>query len=331
MRYFVTGATGFIGGHLTSRLLDLGHEVTALVRNPEKARDLERRGVEITEGDITKKETMREGMSGADGVFHVAAWYKVGAEDPSVAEDINVKGTRNVLELMEELKIQKGVYTSTVAVFSDTGGEMVDEDYMFRGRFLSEYERTKWEAHYRVARPMMLNRGLPLVIVQPSVVYGPGDNSSTGRMLDAYLKRELPAKVKGTYWGWTHVEDIARGHVLAMERGKKGESYIIAGEKRSMIDALRIAESITGIAPPRITLTPTIVKLMSRMASIIQPIHPLPNFYHPESLRVIAGVSYLGSNRKAKSQLGYDPMGLEEGFRKYLPLRMEELGIEQGN
>ena len=274
---------------------------------------------------------MREGMNGADGVFHVAAWYKVGAEDPSVAEDINVKGTRNVLELMEELKIQKGVYTSTVAVFSDTGGKMVDEDYMFRGRFLSEYERTKWEAHYRVARPMILNRNLPLVIVQPSVVYGPGDNSSTGRMLDAYLKRELPAKVKGTYWGWTHVEDIARGHVLAMERGKKGENYIIAGEKRSMIDALRVAESITGIPPPRITLTPTIVKLMSRMASIIQPIHPLPNFYHPESLRVIAGVSYLGSNEKAKRELCYDPMGLEEGFRKYLPMRMKELGIKNGH
>jgi len=107
-------------------------------------------------------------------VFHMAAWYKVGAKDKSQAELVNVEGTRNVLEVMKELKIAKGVYTSTLAVFSDTKGRVVDETYRHHGPFLSEYDRTKWKAQVEVAEPMM-KAGLPLVIVMPGLVYGPGD------------------------------------------------------------------------------------------------------------------------------------------------------------
>src|SRR5579884_4023999 len=115
-------------------------------------------------------------MAGADGVFHIAGWYKIGTRDKSEGERINVLGTRNVLEVMRELGIPKGVYTSTLAVFSDTRGRLVDETYQYTGKHLSEYDRTKWVAHYEVAEPMIA-RGLPLVIVQPGLVYGPGDTS----------------------------------------------------------------------------------------------------------------------------------------------------------
>ena len=155
MKYFVTGATGFIGGRLTEQLINEGHEVVALCV-PRRRRSIwQQWGFTLAEGDITEKDTMRDPMRGVDGVFHMAAWYKVGVES-ELAEKINVDGTRNVLELMRELDIPKGVYTSTVGVFSDTDGVLADESYYFdptREDFLSEYERTKWQAHYEVAQP----------------------------------------------------------------------------------------------------------------------------------------------------------------------------------
>ena len=170
MRYFLTGATGFLGGELARQLAAAGHQVTALVRDPAKAEALLARaaspptspaaspggappGITLAPGDITDKDSMRAPMTGVDGVFHCAAWYKVGvtAAETATAERTNVGGTRNVLELMRELRIPKGVYTSTVAIFSDTEGREPDESYRHDGPFLSEYDRTKWRAHYEVA------------------------------------------------------------------------------------------------------------------------------------------------------------------------------------
>src|SRR5262245_41317755 len=118
-RYFVTGATGFIGGELTKQLIGRGHQVVALGRYPEKATLLTTLGVEIHAGDITERESLRRPMQGVDGVFHIAAWYKVGVTEPG-AEAINVGGTRNVLEIARDLGVPRIVYTSTVGVFGDT-------------------------------------------------------------------------------------------------------------------------------------------------------------------------------------------------------------------
>ena len=171
-RYFVTGATGFLGSELAKQLISRGHKVVALVRTPEKARVLQTLGAEIHKGDITNRQSLRAPMTGVDGVFHVAAWYKVGVVEPA-AEAINVGGTRNVLETMRELGVPRGVYTSSVAVFSDTRGLVPDEHYKFNGRHLSVYDHTKWLAHYEVALPMMA-ADLPLTIVMPGLIYGPG-------------------------------------------------------------------------------------------------------------------------------------------------------------
>jgi len=168
----VTGETGFIGGRVVRQLRDRGHDVTAVVRAPAKARDLESIGVDVREGDITNKESLRRAMAGTDGVFHIAGWYKIGTKDRIEGERINVTGTRNVLSLMKELGIPRGVYTSTLAVFSDTAGQVVDETYHHGGPWLTEYDRTKWVAHYEVAEPMIRD-GLPLMIVMPRRVEGP--------------------------------------------------------------------------------------------------------------------------------------------------------------
>src|SRR5439155_6645328 len=186
MKYFVTGATGFIGSHVARQLVEAGHQVVAVVRDPKKAGELVNMGVTVHEGDITDKESMRAPMQGVDGVFHVAAWYKIGAKDKSHAERVNVQGTRNVLELMKELGVPKGVYTSTISTNSDTHGVLADETYHHTGPHISEYDRTKWMAHYQVAKPMIADE-LPLVIVMPGLAYGPGDTSPVHSTLVKYL------------------------------------------------------------------------------------------------------------------------------------------------
>lgn len=150
MRFFVTGATGFIGGEIARQLLAAGHEVVALVREPARGRRIADTGARVAHGDMTDPTAVREAMAGADGVFHAGGWYEIGTGDRAEGWRANVEGTRCVLEAMRDLRISKGVYTSTIAVFSDTHRRLVDERYRFEGRHLTTYDRTKWVAHHEV-------------------------------------------------------------------------------------------------------------------------------------------------------------------------------------
>jgi nucleoside-diphosphate-sugar epimerase len=311
-RYFVTGATGFLGSELAKQLISRGHKVVALVRTPNKARVLRTLGAEIHQGDITDRQSLRAPMTGADGVFHVAAWYKVGVVEPA-AEAINVGGTRNVLETMKELAIAKGVYTSSVAVFSDTRGLVPDEYYRYAGPHLSVYDRTKWTAHYEVALPMMA-AGLPLAIVMPGVIYGPGDTGGLHTALVDLLKQRLPITPAVTAFCWSHVEDTARGHILAMEKGKPGETYIISGPRHTFEEAFDIASEIAKVKKPRFHPRPGMIRFAARMMDVLGRAITLPPAYQPESLRVLAGTTYFGSNEKAVRELGYTTRPLVEGL-----------------
>ncbi len=309
MKYFVTGATGFVGGVLAKKLREAGHEVNASVRSPEKAKELQALGVKLFKGDVTDKESMREAMTGVDGVYHVAGWYKVGVKDKSGGVQVNINGTRNVLELMQELKIPKGVYTSTLAINSDTKGQLVDETYHFTGEHLSEYDRTKAEAHKLADE--FIAKGLPLVIVQPGVIYGPGDTSSVRASLLDLLKGRLPMLPRQTAMSWAHVDDIVHGHILAMEKGKIGESYIICGEKYELYEAYKLAALTAGVRAP-MAAAPGLMKAMS---VLVKPFDALmPDSYTSEGLRVIAGVTYIGNNSKAKRELGYNPRPVSAGW-----------------
>jgi nucleoside-diphosphate-sugar epimerase len=326
MKYFVTGATGFIGTRVVRLLVEQGHEVTALVRRPAAARAVEALGARPHEGDVTFKEGMRDGMRGADGVFHVAGWYRIGARDSGPAEHVNVGGTQNVLELMKELEIPKGVYTSTLAVFGDTAGRAVDERFRHEGPWLSVYDRTKWRAHYKVAEPMA-RAGLPLVIVQPGVVYGPGDTSAVHALLVRYLRGKLPAVPRGATYCWSHVDDTARAHVLAMEKGTPGESYIIAGPAHTIGQVLQTAAAITGIPAPRFQAPPAMLRALAGVMNMVERVRPVPEYYTAEALRVSAGVTYLGSGKKATRAFGFSARPIEEGLRDTLRFEMERLGM----
>lgn len=326
MRYFVTGATGFIGGRVARLLAEGGHRVTALARNPTAAQELTDLGIAIHAGDITDKESMRAAMRGADGIFHIAGWYKLGARDRSAGARINVDGTRNVLELMRELEIPRGVYTSTLAINSDTRGKLADESYRYSGPHLSEYDRTKWRAHYEVAEPLIA-AGLPLVVVLPGLVYGPGDTSNARATFIQYLTRRLPLVPRRTAYSWAHVDDIALAHVRAMEGGAAGESYIIAGPTHTLADALQIAEGITGVPAPRLHAPPAAMKALARAAGVVERLAPVPENYSAELLRASAGVTYIGDNAKARRELGYSPRPLHEGLGETLHHEMRLLGM----
>src|SRR5690606_6646235 len=264
MRYFVTGGTGFIGGVLVRHLRAAGHEVVALVRDLERAAPLAALGAELAPGDVTQRGTLRAPMMGADGVFHVAAWYEVGT-DASRAAAGNGEGPRNVLETMRALEIPTGVYTSTLAVNADTKGRRVDEAYRYDGPHLSAYDETKWRAHHEVAVPL-IRQGLPLVIVMPGVVYGPGDTSQMGTVLQRIAAGERVEVPTGTAACWAHVEDVARAHVQAMERGAPGETYMINGPCHTWREAFEAVARVTG---RKLRATPLPGGLLRALAPVV--------------------------------------------------------------
>ncbi len=330
MEYFVTGATGLIGSHVVCALVDEGHDVIALTRSRTNADHLPDE-ITVVEGDVTAKETFREAMTGVDGVFHIAAWVRIGPGPRNVetARQVNVEGTRNVLELLEELSIPKGIYTSSVGIYGDPGAEPINESYRSTRPLPSVYHRTKWRAHYEVVKPMMED-GLPVVAVQPAGVFGRWANPSgpvRGAFRD-YLQGDLPAIPRGFTRPWEHAADTARSHILAMDRGDPGEEYIIArGTSHTIVDVLELAERITGVSVPR-TVNPAVLGALSRIMAVAERVVTPPEALQAERLRVLAGTNVLVDNSKAKQELGIDHRPLEEGLREYLEWEMAQMDQE---
>ncbi|HLK60221.1 MAG TPA: NAD-dependent epimerase/dehydratase family protein [Chthonomonadaceae bacterium] len=360
MRYFMTGATGFIARAVSRQLVAAGHEVVTVDKKPNRARDLMENGVEVMLGDINDKPSMRDAMRECDGVFHLAAYTRINAKSKpkterlnvevkrnlketlkelrearkqestqgkTIAERINVEGTRNVLELMKELKIAKGVFTSTMSVYSNTKRRMLQENYRYRGPWLSEYERTRWVAHFEVAEPMMREQRLPLVIVQPGTVYGPGDNSYVHTLIEMFLTKRLKSVPQKSARCWAHVEDVAAAHIAAMKKGKIGENYFLTGPAHTITYLVDQASKMTGIPAPKRQLSPGLLRFVSLLLTPVGAMMALPEDYSPEALRTMAGTTYLGANEKAKRDLDFSPRSLEEGLRETLAYEMKLLGM----
>jgi nucleoside-diphosphate-sugar epimerase len=325
-RYFVTGATGFLGGELVKQLVGRGHQVSALVRAPEKAPLLKALGVDLHTGDITDRETLRAPMQSADGAFHVAAWYKIGVRlDGLTAERTNVEGTRNVLEIARELRIPRIVYTSTVGVFGDTAGQMVDESHYAHGPFLTLYDRTKWKAHYDVAVPMMRS-GLPLIITMPGAIYGPGDTSALHTTLVQLLRGRLFITPRAVTFCWGYVEDTARGLRQAMDAGVPGETYLLTGPPHTFQEAFALAARIAGRRQPPLHPPPLVMRAAGAVAGVLER-WDLRLPYSAEALRLMAGTTWIGSSKKAQEALGFSARPLEEGLRHTIEHELRQLGM----
>jgi nucleoside-diphosphate-sugar epimerase len=319
VKVFVTGATGFIGGEVARQLRARGDEVVALVRSPEKGAKLTDLGCEPVAGDLGDEGAIRRGIEGCDAVIHAAAVYEVGipaSERPAMRE-ANVGGTERVLGAALQARVPKVVYVSTVGVFGNTHGRIVDESYEHPARdFTSAYEETKWEAHQVAKR--LIGEGLPCTIVQPGGVYGPGDTSSIGQLLDQFLAGKMPL-MPFPELGicLSHVEDIATGILLGLDKGRPGEAYVISGPATTVREAIGVVAGVTGRKAPKRAIPTPLMKAMI-------PIGPLVGkaMGQPPNLRELIssadGVTFWAGYDKAKRELGYEPRGLEQGLRDML-------------
>lgn len=329
MEYFVTGATGLVGTQLVEQLVAEGHDVVGLTRSRLNAAHLPDE-VTVVEGDITDKERLREPMTGVDGVFHVAAWFFVGPgpREAELAERINVGGTRNVLELMDELDVPKGVYTSTLGVHPGTGRVPIDESIEPDRPTFAVYYRTKWDAHYAVAKPMM-DDGLPLVVVLPGAVYGPHDKPSGSMrgIFRDYLTGDLFGIPRSMTLSFDHVADTAEAHRRAMAAGTPGEEYIVASEARPLPEVFECAESLTGIPAPRV-LPDWVFGASASVMRVVERFATPPSGFESELLAFAAGRRYDVDTTKATRDLGIEHRPLEEGLRSYLDWESDQLGLD---
>jgi dihydroflavonol-4-reductase len=319
MRAFVTGGTGFIGWQVVQKLLRKGYAVWALARSEAGASRLQAAGATVVWGDILDPESMRDVIRDSDVVYHLAAWYKLGSLDGQTAAKVNVKGTRNVLELAYELGVPKIIYTSTINVLGDTQGKVVDEDYRMQlgegHTFPNEYERTKWKAHYEVALPL-IEKGAPIIIVMPGAVYGPGDPSLVGDMMRAYTNGLLPIfPGPETQITLAHVEDVAEGHLLAAEKGRIGESYLLTGPGLNFREMAEMWAKTSGRSAPLAYVPAAYIRPLASLVGEAQKVLPLPPMLSQDGVNFM-GVTLLGSSEKARRDLGWQTRPLEVGLRE---------------
>lgn len=313
MKAFVTGGSGFIGQRVVQKLVGRGYDVHALARSQQSADILTALGATAVPGDITDTASMRSGMEGSDVVFHIAGWYEIGAPNGSQAEGINVGGTRRVLRLANELNIPKIIYTSTVMVFGDTGGQLVDETYYNAEPFLTEYGRTKWLAHYKVAQPL-IEKGVPIIIVQPGGVYGPGDASMIAQMMRMFY-RGMPILVgPDTVLTYAHVDDIAEGHILAAEKGQIGESYVLAGPAIPLGEMIDFWGHLLGKRSPAVRISGRYLRPFAPLSEFFYNLIPdTPPLFSGEAVGSL-GVTYMARADKARNELGWKTRPLQTGM-----------------
>ena len=317
MKVFVTGGTGFIGGHVVRQLRERGDEVIAWVRNPEKGAELAALGAELRTGDLSDRAALAAGMEGCDAVIHGAAVYEVGipkSQRPAMYE-ANVVGTENALGAALDAGIGKVVYVSTVGAFGNTNGNVVDESYEHPGKsFTSYYEETKYQAHQVAKR--LIAEGLPCVIVQPGGVYGPDDHSALGKQMLDFLDGRMPfVPFAELGMNMVHVEDVATGVLLALDKGEVGESYVLGDEITTMRGLMDATAKVAGKRTPRANIPTSLMKVAAPFGPVIGKLMGQP----PNMRELISssdGVTFWAKQDKAVRELGFAPRGLETGLRQ---------------
>lgn len=259
MNCFVTGASGFVGANLVHELEAKGHSVKVLLRPGADLRGLDGAQYEYVEGDLSDRKALAAAMRGCEWCFHVAASYALWMRDYRPMYAANVEGTRNVLLAAEDAGCERIVYTSTVGCIGlprEENGRISptnEECYASLEQMTNHYKRSKWQAE-QVAVDLAL-KGLPIVIVNPTAPIGPRDvkPTPTGRVIVDYLNRAMPGYVD-TGLNWVHVRDVCAGHILAAERGRIGERYILGHSEGnwSLHHAFEILQELTGIPAPRL-------------------------------------------------------------------------------
>lgn len=304
MKTFVTGATGFIGASIVRELLRDGREVRALVRSASNLSNLKGLDVETWEGDLLDASTLRSGLNGCDVLYHAAADYRLWARNPDEMYRTNVEGTITVLEAALECGLSRVVYTSSVGTLGNPGDGQPgnEETQVSLADMVGPYKKSKFLAEREAER--FVGLGLPVIIVNPSTPVGPWDvkPTPTGKIIVDFLKRRMPAYLE-TGLNLIAVEDCARGHLLAEQKGVPGRKYILGSVNLSLCDIFRMLQDLTGIPAPKVRLpyAPVLAAawLNERLSRITgrEPLIPLAG------VRMAAHHMYFDSGR-AISELG---------------------------
>ncbi len=316
MRTLLTGATGFVGTAVARQLLAAGHTLRALVREGSDRRNLADLDIEIALGDLRDPDSLDAAVSGCEAVFHVAADYRLWTRDPASLYASNVDGTLNLMRAALRAGVSRVVYTSSVATLGlNADGTPADEDTPVSiDDMIGHYKRSKFIAEREVRRMVTEDR-LPAVIVNPSTPIGPRDvkPTPTGRVvLDAAAGR-IPAFVN-TGLNVVHVDDVARGHLLAFERGTPGERYILGGEDLSLETILARVAAVSGRKAPKLKLPHAAVLPIAHASELFA------RMFGGEPLATVDGVRMARkrmffSSRKARESLGYGFRSSTEAIR----------------
>ncbi len=247
MRALVTGATGFVGGALVRALVAHGDQVRVLARTTSKTAALEALGVDIARGDILDHASIVSALDGCDTLFHAAALYDLWGLDEAALTATETEGTRNAMEAALSAGLAKVVYTSTAVAIGEAKGQVATEATTHRGYFLSSYERAKYAAE-QIAFTYV-EKGLPLVCVNPAGIYGPGDRKPTGRFIVSLLNGRVPALFPG-WMSLVYIDDAVRGHILAADKGQIGARYILSGTVDTFTALGGLACRLAGRRPP---------------------------------------------------------------------------------
>ncbi len=317
MKTFITGATGFIGSAVLRQLLAAGHVVRALIRPKSDRRNIANLPVEIVYGDLSDPKSLDEGMKGCSTLFHLAADYRLWVRKAEEMYKANVVGTRNIMRAALSAGIKRIVYTSSVATLGLTrDGSPADEETPVSIKdMIGHYKRSKFMAEEEVRR-LADEQGLPVIIVNPSTPVGPRDirPTPTGRIVVDAASGRMPASVD-TGLNIVHVDDVAIGHLLALEHGKVGERYILGGQNLTLREIFCAIADITGQTPPKVCLPHGLV---FPIACVSQAWAHLVSGREPRVTLngvQLARKKMFFSIEKARRFLGYNPRPVEEALR----------------
>lgn len=319
MKVLVTGATGFVGSAVARRLRDEGHALRLLARPGSDRRNLAELQAEIVEGDLTDTASLYRACAGCEALFHVAADYRTWVPRPAEIYHANVDGTRAILQAAVDAKMQRVVYTSSVATLGIPGdGTPGDETTpVTLADMVGHYKRSKFMAE-EVAHEFVRG-GAPVVIVNPSTPIGPRDikPTPTGRIVVDAASGRMPAYVD-TGLNIAHVDDVAEGHWLAFQKGRIGERYVLGGYDMSLRKILAMIADIVGRKPPSIRLPHTAVLPVAYVAEALARLTGIKPVATVEEVRMSKKLMFF-SCEKARRELGYSPrparQALEDAVR----------------
>lgn len=317
-KIFVSGASGFIGRKLCIELADQGYQVHALCRKLDHPYLIQHENIKFFMGDILDKESLIKAMEGCDQVYHTAALAKMWCKNKDDFYQVNVIGTRNLLESAISLNVKRIVYTSTCGVWGPTFKHpMVETDPRISG-FPIDYERTKYLAELEVNT--YVQNGLDVVIVNPSRVFGEGpitDSNTVSKMVKGYLKgswRVIPGSGENVA-NYAFLDDVVRGHIAAMEHGKCGDRYILGGEDISFNQFFETLGKVSHQQKKMIRVPQQLIKFFSHIELLKTKITGLAPFFLPEFADRLKYDQKYSSN-KAITQLNYRITPFAEGLEK---------------